>query len=60
MARVDDGYQALMLWADETDEQIDGFSREIYLDIAGDPETWVTELQFVLRDRSKIDEERTG
>lgn len=52
MARVEDGYQALMRWADETGEQIDGFSREIYLDISGDPETWVTELQFVLRGRS--------
>jgi DNA-binding transcriptional MerR regulator len=51
MARVEDGYRALMRWADETGEQIDGFSREIYLDIAGDPETWITELQFVLRER---------
>ena len=48
MARIEDGYRALMRWADETGEQIDGFSREIYLDMAGDPETWVTELQFAL------------
>lgn len=50
MARVEDGYRALMRWADETGEQIDGYSREVYLDMAGDPDTWITELQFVLRD----------
>jgi DNA-binding transcriptional MerR regulator len=52
MARIEDGYRALMRWADETGEQIDGFSREIYLDMAGDPETWVTELQFALHERA--------
>ncbi len=51
MARVEDGYQALIRWADDTGEQIDGFSREIYLDMAGAPETWVTELQFALHER---------
>jgi len=52
MARIEDGYRALMRWADETGEQIDGFSREVYLDMAGDPETWVTELQFALHERA--------
>src|SRR5262249_5244606 len=51
MAGVEDGYQALMRWADETGEQIDGYSREVYLDADGDPVTWITELQFVLRER---------
>jgi len=51
MARVEDGYQALMRWADETGEQIDGYSREVYLDVAGDPQTWITELQFALREQ---------
>jgi DNA-binding transcriptional MerR regulator len=51
MARVEEGYRALLRWADETGEQIDGFSREIYLECAGAPETWVTELQFALHER---------
>jgi DNA-binding transcriptional MerR regulator len=51
MAHVDEGYQALLRWADDTGEQIDGFSREVYLECAGDPEAWVTELQFALHDR---------
>jgi DNA-binding transcriptional MerR regulator len=50
MARVEEGYQALLRWADDTGEQIDGFSREVYLDCRGDPETWVTELQFALHE----------
>lgn len=53
MARVEDGYRALLRWADETGEQIDGFSREIYLDTTGDPDHWITELQFVLREREE-------
>ena len=48
MARVEEGYRAMLRWADETGEQIDGFSREVYLECSGDPETWVTELQFAL------------
>jgi DNA-binding transcriptional MerR regulator len=51
MARVEEGYRALLRWADETGEQVDGFSREIYLECVGDPETWVTELQFALHER---------
>jgi DNA-binding transcriptional MerR regulator len=51
MARVDEGYQALFRWAEETGERIDGYSREIYLECDGDPETWVTELQFALHER---------
>jgi len=53
MARVDEGYQALFRWAEETGEHIDGYSREIYLDCDGDPDTWVTELQFALHDRGR-------
>ena len=53
MERVEDGYQALLRWADETGEQIDGYSREIYLDMTGDPESWITELQFALHDRQE-------
>jgi DNA-binding transcriptional MerR regulator len=53
MARVEDGYQSLLRWADETGEQIDGYSREIYLDMTGDPDSWITELQFVLHDRKE-------
>ncbi len=51
MAHVDEGYQALFRWAEETGEHIDGYSREIYLACDGDPETWVTELQFALHER---------
>ena len=53
MARVDEGYQALFRWAEETGEHIDGYSREIYLDCDGDPDTWVTELQFALHERGR-------
>jgi len=56
MARVEEGYRALLRWADETGEQIDGFSREIYLECVGDPETWVTELQFALHKRGNREE----
>ena len=56
MARVEEGYRALLRWADETGEQIDGFSREIYLECVGDPETWVTELQFALHERGDREE----
>jgi effector-binding domain-containing protein len=51
MAHVEEGYRALLRWADDTGEQIDGFSREVYLECSGDPETWVTELQFALHER---------
>jgi effector-binding domain-containing protein len=51
MARVEEGYRALLRWADDTGEQIDGFSREVYLECSGDPATWVTELQFALHER---------
>jgi DNA-binding transcriptional MerR regulator len=51
MARVEEGYRALLRGAEETSEQIDGFSREVYLECSGDPETWVTELQFALHER---------
>jgi effector-binding domain-containing protein len=53
MASVEDGYRALLRWADETGEQIDGYSRVIYLDMTGDPESWITELQFALRERKE-------
>lgn len=50
MSHVEEGYQALAGWAEETGERLDGFSRELYLDCDGQPETWVTELQFPLAD----------
>jgi DNA-binding transcriptional MerR regulator len=57
MAHVDEGYQALFRWTEETGEHIDGYSREIYLACDGDPETWVTELQFALHERGRGTEE---
>lgn len=51
MSRVDRGYEALLRWAEQTGERVDGYSREVYLDCDGEPETWVTELQFVLSSR---------
>jgi DNA-binding transcriptional MerR regulator len=57
MARVDEGYQALLRWAEETGEHINGYSREVYLACEGDPESWVTELQFALHERGRETEE---
>jgi len=51
MSRVERGYEALLQWTEQTGERVDGFSREVYLDCDGAPETWVTELQFVLAPR---------
>jgi DNA-binding transcriptional MerR regulator len=48
MNSVERGYEALLRWTEQTGERVDGYSREVYLDIDGAPETWVTELQFVL------------
>jgi effector-binding domain-containing protein len=48
MACIDDGYQALVRWAEATGERVDGYSREVYHDCTGDQSTWVTELQFRL------------
>jgi DNA-binding transcriptional MerR regulator len=45
------GYEALLRWTEETGERIEGYSREIYLECDGPPDTWVTELQFVLGPR---------
>ncbi|MEZ5256052.1 MAG: MerR family transcriptional regulator [Ilumatobacteraceae bacterium] len=42
------GYQRLEQWMSAAGERPVGFSRELYLDCDGDPESWVTELQFVL------------
>jgi effector-binding domain-containing protein len=49
MEHVADAYQALLRWTDDTDEHIIGYSREIYLDCSGPPNTWTTELQFALQ-----------
>jgi DNA-binding transcriptional MerR regulator len=51
MNRVERGYEALLRWTEQTGERVDGYSREVYLDCDGKPETWVTELQFVLEPR---------
>ncbi len=53
MSQVEEGYQALMRWSEETGERIEGYSREIYLDCDGGPETWITELQFALTTSSR-------
>ncbi|HEV2992761.1 MAG TPA: MerR family transcriptional regulator [Acidimicrobiia bacterium] len=45
------GYEALLRWAEDTGERIEGYGREIYLECDGPPDTWVTELQFVLGPR---------
>ena len=45
------GYEALLRWTEDTGEHIEGYSREIYLECDGPPDTWVTELQFVLGPR---------
>jgi DNA-binding transcriptional MerR regulator len=51
MNRVERGYEALLRWTEQTGERVNGYSREVYLDCDGEPETWVTELQFVLQPR---------
>jgi effector-binding domain-containing protein len=48
MSSVAAGYEALLRWAADAGERFDGYSREIYLSTDGPPDTWVTELQFVL------------
>jgi DNA-binding transcriptional MerR regulator len=53
MSRVERGYEALLRWTEETGERVDGYSREVYLDCDGEPDTWVTELQFVLEPRNE-------
>jgi len=51
MNRVERGYEALLRWTEHTGERVDGYSREVYLDCDHEPETWITELQFVLAPR---------
>jgi DNA-binding transcriptional MerR regulator len=51
MNRVERGYEALLRWTEQTGQRVDGYSREVYLDCDGPPDTWVTELQFVLAAR---------
>jgi effector-binding domain-containing protein len=51
MNRVERGYEALLRWTAQTGERVDGYSREVYLDCDREPETWITELQFVLEPR---------
>jgi DNA-binding transcriptional MerR regulator/effector-binding domain-containing protein len=50
MATCSSSYETLLRWIDAAGEQASGYSREIYLDCAGDFDTWVTELQFILSD----------
>ena len=49
MSEIARSYEALMTWMDEAGETAVGYSREVYLDCAGDQQSWVTELQFALR-----------
>ncbi|MDH6575524.1 MerR family transcriptional regulator [Kitasatospora sp. MAP5-34] len=37
--------QTLARWIDATGHRSTGYARELYLEVAGDPDTWVTELQ---------------
>jgi len=60
MANCQEGYEAIIRWADATGEHIRGYSREIYLDCDGPPETWVTELRFVLSDDEAVTATPTG
>jgi len=53
MNRVERGYEALLRWTEQTGERVDGYSREVYLDCDGEPETWVSELQLVLEPRQE-------
>ncbi len=48
MDTVEQTIQAIVRWLDSTGEQADGFSREVYLDCDGPPDTWVTEIQYAL------------
>jgi DNA-binding transcriptional MerR regulator len=50
MAAIAGSYETLMRWIDATGETAVGYSREIYLGCNGPQSTWVTELQFILKD----------
>jgi effector-binding domain-containing protein len=52
MERVEETIQAILRWFDVTGEHADGYSREVYLDCDGPPETWVTEIQYALAPRT--------
>lgn len=45
MDQVTSTWQRLLSWVDTTGRRADGPSREVYLTISDDPQTWVTELQ---------------
>jgi DNA-binding transcriptional MerR regulator len=49
MSTCSSSYQALQQWMEAAGEAPDGYSREIYLDCDGHRDSWVTELQFVLK-----------
>ena len=49
METIKSSYEELMGWMADAGEEATGFSREIYLDMDGAPESWVTELQFALK-----------
>jgi DNA-binding transcriptional MerR regulator len=48
MTTLKESYGQLMTWMQAAELSPTSYSREIYLDMNGDPSTWVTELQFVL------------
>src|SRR5260370_21857109 len=48
MSEVESALVAMIRWADHAGERIVGYSREVYLECDGPPDTWVTELQYVL------------
>jgi DNA-binding transcriptional MerR regulator len=49
MSTCPSSYQALQQWMEAAGEEPDGYGREIYLDCDGHRDSWVTELQFVLK-----------
>ena len=51
VARVEETIQAIVRWLEAAGEQADGYTREVYLDCDGPPDTWVTEIQYALRPR---------
>jgi DNA-binding transcriptional MerR regulator len=48
MSEISQSYAALMTWMTDAGETPVGYSREVYLDCAGDQDSWTTDLQFAL------------
>lgn len=50
--QFDDAFRALHEWVDRSGDQATSFDRELYVDCDGPRDTWVTELQTILRTRT--------